>query len=390
MQIGLILLTVAYVLSQFFRAFLAVLSGPLQQDLGVDAEALAFASGLWFISFAAMQIPVGWALDTIGPKRTASALMLVGCGGGAMLFAAAGSALHINLAMILIGIGCSPVLMASFYIFAREFSPQKFATLAGLIIGIGTLGNLISSYPMALAEDLVGWRTSMLALAGLSALVAVGVQFTVRDPAKTQATTKGSLLDLLRMPVIWLILPIALVNYMPPGAIRGIWIGPYLQDVFGYDTAQVGIASMVMSAAMIGGVLLYGPLDRIFGTRKWVIVAGSALTLACIGWLWMFPAASPVVSIAMMSGVGFFGATFPVIMAHGKSFFPAHLAGRGVTLLNLFGIGGVGLAQFATGRLHTAYQGSDVTAPYTAVFGFLGLMLAVGLVLYLFSKDNTG
>lgn len=136
--------------------------------------------------------------------------------------------------------------------------------------------------------------------------------------------------------------------------------------------------------------MLYGPLDRIFGTRKWVIVAGSALTLVCIGWLWMFPAASPVVSIAMMSGVGFFGATFPVIMAHGKSFFPAHLAGRGVTLLNLFGIGGVGLAQFATGRLHTAYQGSDVTAPYTAVFGFLGLMLAVGLALYLFSKDNTG
>lgn len=390
MSIGLILLTVAYVLSQFFRAFLAVLTGDLQDDLGVGAEDLAFASGLWFISFAAMQIPVGWALDTFGPKRTASGLMLAGCGGGAVLFAMAGSALHINLAMVLIGIGCSPVLMASFYIFAREFSPQKFATLAGLIVGIGTIGNLISSYPMALAAELVGWRASMLALAGLSALVAVGVQFTVRDPAMAVSDTKGSLFDLLRMPVIWLILPIALVNYMPPGAIRGIWIGPYLRDVFGYDTSQVGIASMVMSAAMIGGVLLYGPLDRIFGTRKWVIVAGSGLTLICIGWLWMFPDASAIWSIAMMSGVGFFGATFPVVMAHGKAFFPPHLAGRGVTLLNLFGIGGVGLAQFATGRLHTAFQGADVTAPYTAVFGFLGLVLALGLALYLFSKDNTG
>ena len=71
MQIGLFLLALAYVLSQFFRAFLAVLTAPLQADLGVGPDVLATASGLWFLSFAAMQIPVGWALDTLGPRRTA-------------------------------------------------------------------------------------------------------------------------------------------------------------------------------------------------------------------------------------------------------------------------------------------------------------------------------
>ena len=76
-------------------------------------------------------------------------------------------------------------------------------------------------------------------------------------------------------------------------------------------------------------------------------------------------------------------------MAHGKAFFPAHLAGRGVTLLNLCGIGGVGLAQFATGKLHLNASG-NVTAPYVAVFGFLGLSLAAGLILYLWSRDHTG
>jgi sugar phosphate permease len=389
MRIGLILLTLAYVLSQFFRAFLAVLTGELQQDLGVDAQDLAFASGLWFISFAAMQIPVGWALDTFGPRRTSSVLMVFGCGIGAAYFAFATSAMDINIAMTLIGIGCAPILMASFYIFAREFSAKQFATLAGLIVGVGTIGNLISSYPMALAVELVGWRVSMMVLSGVSIVIAIGLYFVVKDPAKAGASSTGSLLDILRMPVIWVILPIALVNYMPAAAVRGIWIGPYLRDVFGYDTAQVGIASLVMSIAMIGGVLLYGPLDRIFGTRKWVIVVGTALTLGCIGGLWAFPATSPIASIAMMAGLGFFGGTFPVIMAHGKAFFPAHLAGRGVTLMNLFSIGGVGLAQFATGQLHTTTQGGAVSAPYSAVFGFLGLALAAGLAIYVFSKDNT-
>ena len=85
MQAGLILLCLAYVLSQFFRAFLAVLSTALSQDIGTGPEDLAFASGLWFLSFAAMQLPVGWALDTIGPRRTASVLLLLGGAGGAAL-----------------------------------------------------------------------------------------------------------------------------------------------------------------------------------------------------------------------------------------------------------------------------------------------------------------
>ena len=72
MRAGLALLCLAYVLSQFFRAFLAVLSGPLERDLGTTPDDLAFASGLWFLVFAAMQIPVGWALDRIGPRRTAA------------------------------------------------------------------------------------------------------------------------------------------------------------------------------------------------------------------------------------------------------------------------------------------------------------------------------
>ena len=66
MRATLIILTFAYVLSQFYRAFLAVLAAPLQADIGATAAQLSAASGYWFLTFALMQIPVGWALDTLG------------------------------------------------------------------------------------------------------------------------------------------------------------------------------------------------------------------------------------------------------------------------------------------------------------------------------------
>lgn len=385
---GLIWLCLAYVLSQFFRAFLAVLSEVLERDLGAAPEALATASGLWFLSFAAMQIPVGWALDEVGPRRSAAALLLLGGGGGAAVFALASSPAHISIAMFLIGIGCSPVLMASYYIFAREYPPARFATLAALMLGVGSAGNIVASYPTALAAELIGWRGTLAGLAALSALVAAGIFVSVRDPARVESTAKGSVLDLLKLPVMWLILPMMLVNYAPAATARGLWIGPYLADVFHLTTAQIGQATLAMGAAMIAGTLCYGPMDRLLGTRKWVVVGGALGSVAALAWLIVAIEASALLSVALLAVVCFLGGYFPVIIAHGRAFFPAHLVGRGVTLMNLFGIGGVGLMQFATGRLHTGLAGGAASAPYAAIFAFLALALLIGTVLYLFSRDS--
>ena len=390
MQIGLVLLALAYVLSQFFRAFLAVLTAPLEADLGVGAEVLATASGLWFLSFAVMQTPIGWALDTIGPRRTSGWLLLIGGGGGSALFALAQGPAYIHSAMLLIGVGCAPVLMASFYIFARTFPPARFATLAAMMIGVGTLGNLFSSYPMALAADTIGWRAAMWGLAGACTIVALGILTTVHDPDKPEDEAHGSLLDLLRMPALWLILPIMFVNYAPIGAVRGLWIGPYLTDVFALSIAQVGFGTLVMSLAMIAGTLVYGPMDRILGTRKWVVFGGNTITAMLLLVLVLFSATNPWLSIALMAGIGFFGASFPVVIAHARALFPPHLTGRGVTLMNLFGIGGVGLVQFASGRIHAGWSGGAAEAPYGAIFTFLAALLIAGLVLYARSRDTTG
>lgn len=388
MRAGLFLLCLAYVLSQFFRAFLAVLSDVLERDIGTGPEALAQASGLWFISFAVMQLPVGLALDRIGPRRTASVLLFFGGAGGALLFGAATSALHVNLAMLLIGVGCSPVLMASYYIFARQFPVAQFATLAALMLGVGSVGNLVASYPMALAAETIGWRASLIGLAGVSAVVALGIALFVHDPEAIEGDLKGSVFDLLKMRALWAIFPLMFVNYMPVAGIRGLWIGPYLSDIFGSTTTQIGQASLIMGAAMILGTFFFGPLDRVFKTQKWVIFSGNLITALLILTLVAFLSRGVVLAVVLCALIGFAGMTFPIIIAHARGFIPAHLAGRGVTLMNLFGIGGVGALQFASGTFHRRIEvAHGAETAYMALFGLFGLLLLLGALIYLFSKD---
>lgn len=387
---GIFSLCLAYVLSQFFRSFLAVLTGILSQDIGATPDDLSTASGLWFLSFAIMQIPVGGALDRIGPRLTSAVLFLIGGAGGAALFALAQTALHVKLAMLLIGIGCSPVLMASYYIFARTYSPKIFATLAATIIGIGSIGNLAGSVPLVWVVQSYGWRETLWGLSVFSALIAITALVFVRNPPPAPTTQSGRFSDLLKMPVLWWIIPLVFVNYMPVAALRGLWIGPYLVDTFAASAAQVGNASMMMSLAIIAGTFAYGPLDRVFGTRKWVIFTGNVAVLVALVALLAFGNVSYSIAVILFTMIGFFGMSFPMIVAHGRAFAPPHIAGRGVTLMNLFSISGVGFFQVISGKIQAAEVSIGITgaARYHDILLTMIVLLGVSLLIYAFSQDN--
>lgn len=391
MHTGIVLLVVAYGFSQFYRAFLAVLTPVLQSDLGAGPDDLAFASGIWFLTFAAMQIPVGEALDRIGPRLTAAVIFGLGAGGGAVAFALAQTPAHVTLAMGLIGIGCAPILMAAYYILAREFPIRVFATLAGATIGLGALGNILGSAPLAWAVAAFGWRETMWALAGLAVLVALALALAIRDPVRIADAPRGTVIDVLRMRAIWPVLLVMFVAYAPAAVLRGLWVGPYLRDVFGADTETIGRVTLVMALAMIAGNFAYGPLDRLFHTRKWVIFGGNAILCAGIAALALWPAAGIGTATLLLAVVGFAGASFPMIVAHGRAFLPPHLTGRGVTLINLFGIGAAGIMQFVTGPLwRLSGGGGDAgTRPFAILFAFLAVTVALGLIAYLRAEDRT-
>lgn len=394
MKIGIAALLLAYVLSQFYRAFLAVLSPALGADLGAAPADLAFASGVWFLTFAAMQVPVGAALDRVGPRRTTALVLAIGGGGGALLFALAQSPLQITLAMALIGVGCSPILMASYYIFARVYPAALFGTLAGATVGFGSLGNIAGSVPLAWAVQVLGWRATMAVLAGLSLMVAGLVLALVRDPVPSPRAAEGkgaSVLDVLAIRALWPIFAMMFVAYAPAAAIRGLWAGPYLGQVHGADAAGIGRGTLIMALAMIAGSLAYGPLERWMGTRKWVIFGGNLLTaLACLA-LAAWPQQGLWTGTLLLAAVGMFGATFALVLAHARAFVPPHLIGRGITLINLFSILGAATAQFATGPLFAAVRAADAdpAAPFTAIFLGIGLAILGGLAVYLLARDRT-
>lgn len=387
---GIVALAIGYVLSQFYRSFLAVLTPSLMAELGMSKAELSAASGIWFVTFALSQFAVGVALDRFGPRRTAALFVVFGGAGGAFLFAAATQPWMVITAMALIGIGCSPILMSVLFIFANIYSPARFAVLSSWMVAFGTAGNVIGAAPLAAAAEAFGWRPVMAALAFVTLATAVTIAALVRDPHTSGARGVGlsGYLELIRMKVLWPIIPLTALNYAPATGIRGLWAGPYLTDIYDADALQIGEVTLFMALAMVAGAFLYGPLDTIFRTRKWVALAGNAVGLAAILFLASNVARDIVVTSALLVVIGLFGGAYGLLMAHARAFIPAHLTGRGVTLMNFFSIGGVGAMQFATGGVVTAnLVPGEPAAAYEALFIFYAATLAVALLIYLAAKD---
>ena len=409
LRLGILALLFGYVMSQFYRACLAVLTPVLDSEIGANAADLSLASGLWFLTFAVMQFPVGWSLDRFGPRLTASVLLAFGGGGGAAIFALATEPLHVQIAMGFIGIGCAPVLMASYFIFARAFPAAMFATLGGTLIGIGTMGNLASAAPLALAAQAFGWRESLWVLAAITFVIAAAIWTFVIDPAAPEeagdektdgqktdgqktGVTAGAKADgfitIFKIPALWFIAPLMFFSYASAAGLRGLWAGPYMQDIFNQDASGIGFVTLAMGAGMSVGSFIYAPLDRFFGTRKWVILGGNIGTLIALALLALLPNVTLTGATILLTLVGVFGMSYPIMMAHGRSFIPPHLIGRGVSMLNLCSIAGVGTMQALSASAYEFGANGGVAAGFQALFLFFAIPLFVSSCLYLFSEDR--
>ena len=73
-----------YYIAYLFRTINAVMAAPLATELGLGADDLGLLTSVYFLTFAAAQIPIGMLLDRYGPRRVQSALLLVAAVGSAM------------------------------------------------------------------------------------------------------------------------------------------------------------------------------------------------------------------------------------------------------------------------------------------------------------------
>jgi predicted MFS family arabinose efflux permease len=381
-------LVAIYAISQFLRNSIGVIANDLARELSLSATQTGLLSSAFFFSFAAVQIPVGIAIDRYGPKRTMLVTAVVTVA-GTICFALAPSASWLVAARALMGLGCSTFLMAPLVIYSRRFPPVRFAGLASLHMGLANIGTLTATAPLAAATAFLGWRTSFLAVAGLTAVITLLLVWAV---PKDESASRGreslgaafrGVAAAMKVRSFWPVFFVHLATYSCFASVIGLWGGPWLTDVHGADLEIRGRILLLGAMAQIAGLLLWGVFDRFVGSYKRLVLTGGLITVLLLGGLIVLPL--DIASAAVWFGLfGFCVAYTPVLIAHGKSLFPPELTGRGMTLMNIGTMGGAFLSQSMTGVLidltgragNGAYPAESYRLVFAALAGWLLLSLA--------------
>jgi len=279
-----LLFSFAFLLSYFYRSTNAIIAQDLSRDLSLNAAQLGMMTSLYFITFALVQIPLGVALDRWGPRWVTPGLMLV-TAIGSMIFSQAESLFVLALGRALIGMGLSGVLMGGMKAFSLWYPVNIFATLSGLMVGIGSSGALLAATPLALLNQWVGWRAVfeygsyvLVAHAALMMLTIPSLPVKARDEKKES----GSLRSVVRSPQFWQIAPLIFFLCGTIMAFQGLWAGPYLFDVMGLDKFEAGNTLLVLSIGATSGYLFSGWLSDRLGIYRIILSAGVMMMFALL------------------------------------------------------------------------------------------------------------
>ena len=394
----LAMLAATTILSQFFRASTSIIGPELIRDLDLSSQALGFANGSFFLALLVAQVPVGMAFDRIGPRVTVASLSVLMVA-GALLHGLATSGAGLTAARFLVGLGCAGSFMSGVVLISRWYPRAYWSTAMSWLFALSQIGIVLAGPPLAAAAELIGWRSAFIASAALAALVGVLFLAFVRDrppgaahsaPFAGQAI--GALAGLrlvLATPNLLRVLSLFMVAYATFASVQVLWAGPYLNDVYGLGPLDRGSVLLAMAAAQTVGTLLVGPLDRVFNTRKWVAAGCAALSLATLIGLAALPLSLPMALACLMllSAASGYGS---ILLAHIRSHFPDHLAGRGATTANMAQLVGATLLPMLTGLIPPLFPGPASgysAAAYQAIFATLALALAAGLAVYLTARD---
>ncbi len=369
----------AAILLAFVKVFeIPPLIPVLATDLGIDyAQAGIFMTAYGLVRCVGSS-PAGWLADRYGalPVICGSLLCLGVCG----LLGTVGSNYGILLALrVLVSLGVAAIFIAAIDAIPKSLPPEQVGTGMGLVnvsLNVGITGAMLLT-PI-LAQDW-GWRWTARAYSiACLALFVLALAMLRRPPSRHPRVTSQehalSFADLLANPLVLLLAAASAVLFVE---LYGVltWVPAYLQDVRGFDGAQVGASAMTFGLAAIPASMATGVLCRSLRSILWLTVSGG---LACgAGILALTGAAhlTPLTATALIALLTW-GHTQVIvtIMSLASLVVPSHSTGRALGIVFTVGYGGSIVSTWLGGWLVTRTGEYDSAFAVFAVAAFLSIV----------------
>lgn len=319
---------VCYLMPPFQRGVPALIGPELMQDLQLDAIDFGLLGMTFMWAFGLAQAPTGALLDRFGARRGLAVIFLL-IAAGSFLFSRADSLWQVLAGRAVIAVASAGIMHASAKVIAAWYSRQAYRGMWALFMGLGTMGGIIATTPLAYMISRFGWRDVFLLLGGFCLFVAMVAGWKLQEQPdnirgsdqmqgerqlavqqSTGNTSRGllkrNLKELTAQPKLWMASFIVLGVNAGGQCIIALWGGVYLSHAYGLPKAIVGEILLAAAVGMVCGCFGVGALLQRFNTT-YLMLRGAVLFF--VAWLYMtlFVRALGVLELkVLMALLGFF------------------------------------------------------------------------------------
>jgi MFS family permease len=352
----------AYVLAVVQRSSLGVSGVDAQDRFAVSAAVLSTLAVVQIAVYAGLQIPVGIALDRVGPRRLVllGALLLTVGQAVVALSPTIGPAI---VGRVLVGAGDAMTFISVMRLLPMWFTGSLLPQISQWTGNLGQIGQIVSAFPFALLLHSVGWDAAFGVAAATSAVgLVLAVVFVRAGPVAVRTDTIpiphswgaafSTFGHALRRPGTQLGFWSHYVTQSSGTVFSLLWGVPMLRGLGYSPTEAAAFLTVIVVVGFVAGPVL-GLLCARFPMRRSNLVLG---IVTALGVVWtavlLWPGQPPtwlLVLLVVAMGVGGPGSLIGFDFA--RSFNPVGSLGSANGVVNVGGFLAAFVMMFAIGTL---------------------------------------
>lgn len=270
--------SIFYAYQYVIRVMPNIMLSDIMLQFGIDEAAFGQFSGVYYIGYSIMHMPLGLMLDRFGPRKIMTGCILLTLVGLLPLLFAS-NWIYPVAGRFLIGLSSSAAILGVFKLIRMMFHEERFSNMLSLSVTVGLVGAIWGGGPLDYMRTVFGYQAVLQCLFVAGLLLALVTYLLVPDvKGDGQGTVKSDLKEVLtNRRVIWLCVSAGLM-VGPLEGFADVWGNAFLKQVYGFEgTVAASLPSMIFIGMCFGAPLLSLAANKLGGHLVTIIAAGAVM-----------------------------------------------------------------------------------------------------------------
>lgn len=268
-----------YAYQYILRVMPNIMLSDITEQFNMGAATFGQFSGIYYIGYSLIHLPVGIMLDRYGPKKVMSGAILLSVAGLTPLIFASHWAYPIA-GRLLIGVGSSAAILGVFKIIRMSFEEKLFPKMLSIAVTIGLIGAVYGGGPVSYMRELLGYQAVVQAIALVGILLALATYLMIprlKEPAK--APLLANIKEVVSNKKVIYICLFAGLMVGPLEGFADVWATLFLKQAKGFNANLAAtMPSMIFIGMCFGSPILNFIADK---TKSYLgTIVGAGITMA--------------------------------------------------------------------------------------------------------------